>query len=225
VRRFHPEEVVNPIAIEFWENKDISLLCSQVTENDSWTTKMLRTSDFATQLFGSKKEYQKFISQNLPNPLTPDLKEYINFLEIESYTNFSDYIRFEFMDFSYLKEKLQIVKDNNNLINDEFENIMEIVLKSDVKLGDLMRTGININNITGFVSLRGYEIEKTYYLFIKLKTEVYHKTIPELFKHYQNLLLNKGLQVKIGSDKKFLIDESGEKIIEIISVQPKKYDK
>lgn len=83
VRKFHYSNVINPITIEFWSNNDITVLCAQMTQNEAWTTKMLKTADYATQLFGSKKEYKRFINDNLPNPVTPELSEFREFLKIE----------------------------------------------------------------------------------------------------------------------------------------------
>lgn len=225
VRKFQPSDIINPLTIEFWQNNNITLLCAQMIQNDIWTTKMLKTSDYASQLFGSKKEYKDFVNENLPNPITPQLNEYKQFLELESLNNFSNYVRFEFLEFEFIKQKLQKVIDSNNMRDDEFEDIVEVVFKSNTReLGDVTRTNISINSVSGFIDSRIYTVEDMYYTFVKLKTETFHKAIDELFTHFKNLVKNEGIKPEISSNKKSLIIEGKDEKIEIISIQPKSYD-
>lgn len=225
VRKFHKADEINPITIEFWSKNDITLLCAQMTENDAWTTKMLKTSDYASQLFGSKQMYKDFITANLPNPITPELKEYIDFLQLESYTLFTHYIRYEFSNFDLIKQKLQRVIDNNNLRTDEFDNIIEIVLKSTTKkLWELTNTEVNRSKISGFVDARKYNSEALYFTFIKFETGTYNKSKEELFKHFQDKLKNEKINSEIDfKDKSITIKGTSEKI-KIISVQPSSYN-
>jgi len=225
VRKFQSRDTVNPITIEFWSKNDITLLCAQMTQNDALTSKMLQTSDYASQLFGSKNEYKNFINANLPNPITPALKEYIQFLELESFTKFSDYIRFDFSKFEFVNQKLQKIMESNNLKYDENNEIVEIVLKSnDREIGDITQTDMNSHYISGFLNLRKYQVDKICYTFIRLSTSTFHKEIPEIFEHYQRLLERKGQESTISSNKKYLTINDTIKSIEIISVQPSSYD-
>tara|TARA_R110002050_G_scaffold192314_2_gene327262 strand:- start:5682 stop:8675 length:2994 start_codon:yes stop_codon:yes gene_type:complete len=226
VRKFHVPAKINPITIEFWRKNDIRLLCAQMTVNDTWTTKMLQTSDYTVQLFGSKNDYKKFIFNNLPEPISLELQEYIHFLELESYTRFSNYIRFEFSYFDLINQKLQRVIDSNNLKRDDFESVVEIILKSETKdLWGITHTDLENNTISGFIFARRYEVENRYYTFVRLKTDTFHRAIPELFEHYQKLLKVKDIDSKISSDNKLLTLDSSLEKIEIISIQPTSYSK
>lgn len=225
VRKFHTADTINPITIEFWSQNDITLLCAQMTQNDAWTTKMLKTSDYAAQLFESKHKYKEFINNNLPNPITSELIEYVQFLELESYTDFSRYIRFEFLSFNFIKQKLQRVIDFNNLAQDEAETIVEIVLKSDNKdLWDITHTNMSTNVISGFIELRRYNVNDTFFTFIRLQSGNYHKSIPEMFQHFKKMLDGKDIKSKIDLDKKSITVENTDESIKIISIQPISYD-
>jgi len=225
VRKFHTADTVNPITIEFWSQNDITLLCAQMTQNDAWTTKMLKTSDYAAQLFGSKQKYKDFIIANLPNPITPELKEYTEFLELESYTLFNQHIRFEFSNFNFIKQKLQKVIEFNNLKADEFENIVEVVLKSTTqKLWDTTHTNMSKDVITGYVDARKYNVNDSYYTFVRIETGTFHKAIPELFQHYNNILKGSNIETKIELDKKSISIKNTDESIKIISIQPASYN-
>lgn len=226
VRKFHTADKINPITIDFWSQNDITLLCAQMTQNDAWTTKMLKTSDYATQLFGSKQKYKDFIIANLPNPITPELKEYTEFLELESYTLFDAHIRYEFSDFKFIKQKLQKVIDFNNMKGDEFDNIVEIVLKSTTqKLWDITDRNISKSKVTGFVYVRKYESTGSFYTFVRLESATFHKSIPELFHLYKNILKgSSNIETKIELDKKTITVENTDESIKIISIQPISYD-
>ncbi len=225
VRKLNNADIVNPITIEFWENNDITILCAQMTQNDVWTPKMFKTSDFANQLFGSKYKYQIFIHNNLPVPITQELKEYIEFLDLESYAEFSNYIRFEFTQFDFIKQKLQKAIETSSFKNDEFEKVVEVVIKSKEKyLGEITRTNLSNTSISGFISMHWHEIDGISYTFIRLETATYHKAIQELLEHYKDLLSFKNVESIISPNKKILTIEGAKESIEIISVQPNSYD-
>jgi len=222
VRKFHTTDTINPITIEFWSKNDITLLCAQMIENDAWTTKMLKTSDYAAQLFESKHKYKEFINNNIPNPITPELKEYTEFLELESYTLFDEYVRYEFLDFKFIKQKLQRVIDFNNLKGDEFDNIIEIVLKfTTKKLWDISVRNMNKSKITGLVYARKYESTGSFYTFVRLESGTFQKSISELFTHYKNTLKdNSDIETKIELDEKSITVKNTDESIKIISIQP-----
>lgn len=225
VRKFHLADVINPITIKFWTNNNITLLCAQMIKNEDWTTKMVKTSDFTAELFGSKKEYKIFVNDILSKALTPELEEYCEFLEIESYTNFSRYIRFEFQKFNFIKQKLQRVKEINKLENDKFQNVVEIILKSDGKeLYEITDTNMNVNKLSGFIEATGFVVDENYYTFIRLQTGNYHKVVPEIFQHYQNMLKSRNFETTISLDEKTLKVSGTDKSIKIISIQPKSYN-
>ena len=225
VRRFVPSDEINKITIDFWSKNDIKLLCAQMIHNDAWTTKMLKTADFANDLFGTKQKYKDFIINNSPEPITPELKEYTDFLELESYTSFSDYIRFEFLNFEYAKKKLQRVIEFNNLKKDEFDNIVEVVFRSSTQeLFRITQTNLSSNKISGFVNSKTYNHNNSYYTFIKLETGTFYKTILALLQHYYNLLSDNNFESKIESDNKTIRIIDSDDVIKIISIQPNDYN-
>ena len=146
-------------------------------------------------------------------------------MELESYTDFSRYIRFEFLSFNFIKQKLQRVIDFNNLAQDEAETIVEIVLKSDNKdLWDITHSNMSTNVISGFIELRRYNVNDTFFSFIRLQSGNYHKSIPEMFQHFKKMLDGKAIKSKIDLDKKSITVEDTDESIKIISIQPISYD-
>ena len=72
---------------------------------------------------------------------------------------------------------------------DEFDNIVEIVLKSTTqKLWDITDRNISKSKVTGFVYVRKYESTGSFYTFVRLESATFHKSIPELFHLYKNIL-------------------------------------
>ncbi|MEX0995904.1 MAG: P-loop NTPase fold protein [Flavobacteriaceae bacterium] len=217
VGKFHTTDVINPITIGFWSNNDITLLCAQMIENEAWTTKILKTSDHATQLFGSKQKFKNFLKDNLPNPITPELKEYIDFINLESLTNFNSYILYNFIEFDLVNQKLNKIIEANKIKEDEYDNVSEIVIEAESEyLGNLSQT--NLHNIDTFINSRNFVYDNRHYVFINLKTSRLNQSISNLFLHYQNLLKVKGIDSEILNDNRELITQDGR--IKIISVQP-----
>ena len=225
-KKFLSEDTLNPLTIDFWENNDVAMLCAQMTENDAWTTKVYKTSDFATQLFGSKPHYKLFIEKRIGNSDRLELKEYLRFLELESYTNFSEYVRFEFVHFELIKEKMQKVIDTNALRDDEFENVVEIFISAiDDDMQRIVETNVSPQNIPGFINLRKHYTDIGFYSSLRVKSGRHNEAISELLKHYVKLLdknEDNGLYT-IGSDKTSIL--KGDKtLIKIVSVQPDSYN-
>ena len=222
-RKFQPEDILNPMTIDFWKKNDVSILCAQMTENDAFTVRVFKTSDFASQLFGSKSKYQSFIEKRIGNTNNPGLKEYLDFVRLESYASFRYYIRYEFVHFELIKLKMEKISDSNNLRNDEFDNIVEIFIKSkDEKTHQITGTNVNKESIPGLVSCLLHPTHSGYYSSVKIESSFIHKGISALLTHYVNLL-NAGTEDYVIDSKMMRILKGEEIILEVVSVQPKSY--
>ena len=206
-KKFHAGDIINPLTLDFWNKNDITLLCVQLIQNDAWTTKMLRTSDYANDLFGSKNNYKKYIDNRINNESSKELKEYKTFLFLESLTYFNKYIRFDFKEFNLVQKKLDDVIKFNNLINDEFDNIVEVIFESNSKeFFDATTTNLG-SNIKGFINIShsSYENSDIYYTFIRFESSEIHNSIKDSLKHFKNLLSRKHISLEISfKDKKSL---------------------
>ncbi len=223
-RKFQTEEVLNLVTIEFWQKNDITILCAQMTENDALTTKVFRTSDFASQLFGSKTEYKSFVENKIGKTDKPELKEYLDFIKLESYTDFSYYIRYEFVDFKVIKLKMQKVINTNNLRSDELDNTVEIFIESkDEKTHNITGTNMNKQKIPGLINCLVHQTDSGYYSSVRIESNSIHKGITALLNHYLSLLNKATKEYVIGSDKKSILKDT-EIVLEIVSIQPNSYD-
>lgn len=223
VRKFVQNDIVSDITKDFWSKNDISLLCAQMVQNELWTIKKFKTDDFVNQLFGSKQKYKDFIKNNLPETITPDLKEYLDFIELESYTSFSNYVIFDFKKFDYVKLKLKKVVDFNKFKDDKYDNMVEVVFESSNKeLHSITQN--NLNEISGYINSNRYNYENCYYTFIRLETGNFHKALEDLFKLYRKLLINDDIESKIDLTKKSITVNDTDEAIKVISIQPESYN-
>jgi len=219
VNKYHLRESINPLFINFWKENNITLLCAQMVDNDAWTTKMLKTSDFAKTVFNSKSNYKDFIFNNLPETLTEELKEYKEFIYLESLTNFKSYILYKFVEFDLVNYKLRKIINDNKIKKDDYDNVSEIVVEANSEnLGNISQS--NLNNIDGIINSRKFiNNNNKHYIFINLKTNQLDQSIFDLLEHYQNLLKEKKIDSKISNDFKELNSKEGN--IKIISIQPR----
>ena len=224
-RKFHVAKTLNPLIIDFWKKNDVTILCAQLTGNEAFTIKTFTTSDFASQVFGSFQEYKLFIEQKIGDTTNPALIEYLDYLKLEFYTNFSSPIRYEFKDFSLIKEKMQQVKQNNSLKHDKFDTIIELFIACSTE-GYQKITGTNLNksDIPGFIGHREYRNENDYYSTVRIKSSDIHKAKSMLLDHYLTYLNSKEKIYSIDY-KELSISKAQRKepAIKIISTQPKSY--
>ncbi len=223
-KKFHTGDVINPLTIDFWDKNDITLLCAQLTQNDAWTTKMLKTSDYADDLFGSKYDYKKYIDNRINDESSEGLKEYKWFLFLESLTYFKKYIRFNFKDFKLIQKKLNDVIVYNNMKSDEFDNIVEVVFESSSKaFFNATRSNVGSNSIKGFIAIShsSYENSDIYYTFITFDSSKIHNAIKESLRHFKNELLSRNIISDIDFENKII--KSDNEHIKIISIEPQDY--
>lgn len=223
VRRFQDETTINQLTIDFWKNNDITLLCAQMVESDSFTAKMIKTSDFVLRLFGSKKKYKEFVVKNAQTPITPEMDEYLNFLRIESFAGFSIYVRFDFKHFDWINQRLDKSMRSNNIYTDDMDNVVQFVFESDTKdLWEVTSTNINKEKIPGFLNLNWFNFEG-YHTFFQVETKEANNAIINLLKHFQKELNNKDIKSEISSDRKILKIANSNDKIEKVSSQPNSY--
>lgn len=222
VCRFHSAAKINPLVIDFWKENDIRLLCAQMIQNEVWTIKMLKTSDHAATVFGSKQRYLKFVLDRIGEVEDKGLKEYQKFVELESYRNFSSFIRFEFVHFEEIKQKLKTVKVNNRLSRDEYSNVVEIYMQSFNKdIFEATFTNVTVNNFDNLLNNQYYESDGLHITVIMITSDNVHNTIPNLLKHYKNTVRqSEDYVLDIEAQQ---ISKNGEIVLEVLSVQPEDY--
>lgn len=76
------------------------------------------------------------------------------------------------------------------------------------------------NNISGFIETKRYNVDDTYYTFVHIQMSNYHKAIPEMFQHFQNLLKGHDIETGIDLNNKTISIKDSKEAIKIISTQP-----
>ncbi|GGG35826.1 hypothetical protein GCM10011344_40900 [Dokdonia pacifica] len=224
-RKFHVLKTLNPLMIDFWRKNNITILCAQLTENKAFTIKNFKTSNFASQVFGSFEGYKSFIEQKIGDTKDSALIEYLDFIKLESYTNFSSPIRYEFRDFKLVKNKMQRVKQNNSLKHDEFDTIIELFITSSTEeYQKITVTNLNIVDIPGFIEHRYYRNKNNFFTTVKIQSSDIHKAKSMLLDHYLMYLSRKEKVFSIDNEELSISRlHQKEPIIKIISIQPKSY--
>lgn len=224
-RKFNSEEELNPMTIEFWENNGIELLCAQMTQNEAWTIKVFRTSDFAKQLFTTKDGFKAFVEKRVSQSNSEALQEYLDFLRLESYTGFMEPVRYEFDKFKLIGDKLQRVVERNNLITDEFENVIEVFIESiDESFHRIAQTNVATGVVPGFISLRKHHSENGYYCSLRINSSHFNESVSSLLKHYKTMVNNSQNvgQSRVRAEGMAIVQED-KQVIKIVSVQPESY--
>jgi len=224
-RKFNSEDELNPITKKFWENNDIELLCAQMTQNEAWTIKVFRTSDFAKQLFGSKEVYRAFVENRVSQASSEALKQYVDCLRLESYTGFMEPVRYEFDKFKLIGDKMQRVVERNNLNTDEFENVIEVFIESmDESFHRIAQTNVATGVVPGFISFRNHHSEDGYYSSLRINSSHFNESVSGLLKHYEKMVNNSENmgQSKVKAEGMAIVQE-GKQVIKIVSVQPESY--
>lgn len=224
-RKFNSEEELNPMTKKFWEDNEIQVLCAQITQNEAWTTKVFRTSDFVKQLFGSKEAYKTFVENRVSQGSNEALEQYIDFLRLESYTGFMEPVRYEFDKFKLIGDKMQRVVERHNLITDEFENVIEVFIESvDESFHRIAQTNVATGVVPGFISLRKHHSELGYYCSLRINSSHFNESVSGLLKHYETMVNNSqnAGQSRVRAEGKAIVQEN-KKVIKIVSVQPESY--
>lgn len=223
VRKLHPPEVLNPLVQDFWNNNDVKMLCAQMTQNDAWTVKMLKTSDHAATIFESKDIFKEFIFKRTEGSTDPAIVEYREFLELEYFSNFSSHLRYDFKHFIEINQKLKQVKINNRMKSDDFENVIEIFVEStSSEAHSATNTSMGVSVTPGFINNQSYKRDDRFFSKVRVASSDAHSYKKSLLDHYKRMLRSN--ESYVINNKEMTIAKDDIVIIEIISIQPEEYN-
>lgn len=212
------KEYLNNKIINFWKRNDIRLLAAQTLDSEVSSISMVRTNDVIIEIFSKKEDYKKFIENNSIKENKPELQEYLEFLKLESYTGYKQYVRFDFDKFDLCKQRLLILKNLKNIDKDQFAGITEFIFETSNKdIADISILNLNTNRIKGYHShIRLFN--KMFYTFIRVENSYRYNAKSNIFKHYKNSLIDQRyLNVEITQDE-IKVDNIVK--IKLVSVQP-----
>ncbi|WP_349663713.1 hypothetical protein IZU89_15135 [Cellulophaga lytica] len=127
-KQFVDSKVLNDLIIDFWQEENIELLCAQMIEPDVFSNNVFKTSDYVIEIFESKQIYKEFIFKIVANTDSLELKEYLDFLRIESFTNYRYNVIYSFVNFNLINERIKRTEKRDTRIAKELDNSVEIFI-------------------------------------------------------------------------------------------------
>lgn len=224
VVKLNQRDVANDLFKTLWNKSNIKLFCAQMLKHDTWAIKFLSTSEFVENIFGNKWEYYQFVAK-FENKNDSELNDYLDFLKVESFTNFKHYVMYEFTEFDLANQRIQFFKSSYSQYTEHHDNEVEIFWKS-ANQGALSATITNIGNDV-FSSLITNEWFKTsreeLYTRSRLKHESVEDNLKAALKHYRKNLRDYP-DAKINFQK-YEITNDDQVLIKLVSKQPTSFFK
>tara|TARA_R110002126_G_scaffold9840_1_gene44209 strand:- start:12492 stop:15221 length:2730 start_codon:yes stop_codon:yes gene_type:complete len=118
----------------FWKNRDIKLLCAQTIDAVAFSSSVYRLSDVIIDIYGTKANFVSFVRKH-KSAKTPEIQEYIQFLDLLQKTRFKSPIEFKFETFTLAKERIKNIKKQylNNSSFDEYKDYHQVILETNDK--------------------------------------------------------------------------------------------
>jgi hypothetical protein len=155
--------------VNFWDNRDIEILCAQATDLDSFAEFSFKITDTVTEIFNSKSEFVSFIKKH-NEAAKKEVKEFLKLFELLEISNFKYSCIYTFEESQIMKDKIEYQKrgKSKNKIN---KNTIQFILETNSSsLFDLLK---NDNKLTDNYDFR-IESKKNdnvllYYIFSYIK--------------------------------------------------------
>ncbi|GGD99569.1 KAP family P-loop NTPase fold protein [Planktosalinus lacus] len=158
---------VNIEMIAFWTRNSIKMLCAKSLNFSSFSLKAFAVSDLMVKIFGSFMDFKLFV-ENHQDKNEPEIIEYIKFLNIAMYTNFNNYIIFEFKVFKLMIERIKSQEINRQSYDrDQFENTQQLLfVYKEPELNDKRFSIIRTLRESGFTNVKDFSRDGWFSLFI-----------------------------------------------------------
>lgn len=220
--KFYLHEEVNYLFIEFWNKSNIDLLCSQMVKSQPFTARMLQTSDFVMKVFGTKQNYRNFVISIVgAKDLSESLKEYLEFLKVESFTDFKQPVLFIFKKFKKISSRVNQMMIDNNITVDDHEQMVEIFVESfSHEAFEATYTNVSSRKISELIDNETFQSDNKMYTRIRINRSIPHVSIKDAFSHYEDRLSKRYKSIETLKDPWKLLGNE-RKLIEIVSIQPK----
>ncbi|WP_203293539.1 KAP family P-loop NTPase fold protein [Luteirhabdus pelagi] len=223
IRKFYSAEKINPLVIDFWENNEINILCAQMVEFDAFTVHMAKTSDHAATIFGSKDEYMMFVKHKISERKDIGLDEYLDFLNLDYLSYFSDFLRFDFKEFDLILDRYQIIMENDPKGRDDYQNVVEIFIESfSDEVFETTYTNMSSKVVPGFINNLYYKRDGRLITKLRFSSEYIEDIEVKILNHYKSILSrNKTTIELIVQDSQ--ITQNEDVLLKLLSIQPEDY--
>ncbi|MBD1261995.1 hypothetical protein HZY62_15440 [Maribacter polysiphoniae] len=123
---------LNDLFKDFWNKRDIELLCAQTIDLPAFSYSVYQLSDIIIEIFGSKNKYVEFIKSH-PDATKKEIKEYIEFLILLQKTEFKIAIDFKFKESKLIKKRIKLLIEayKKNTSYDEIGNIKQVIFETN----------------------------------------------------------------------------------------------
>lgn len=123
---------LNELFKEFWNQRDIELLCAQTIDLPAFSYSVYQISDVLIDIFGSKNKYAEYIKAH-SSAGREEIKEFIEFLTLLQKTEFKIAIDFKFEKSELIKKRLKLLVKTykKNTSYDEVEKIKQVIFETN----------------------------------------------------------------------------------------------
>jgi hypothetical protein len=214
---------------DFLNNNTIAIFCVQSTDFDSFEDHVYAITDSVIEFFGSKQNFKTFV-ENHKERDTPEIKEYVQFLELFDITNFSIRISYKFKKLEAFALKAESIKlKNNDFQYEKYNKINQIFLhvKNEIDFNYVKNANLfddsnyRISDFKSFIYKNKFYLVLTYFYGKDDNHDI--KYMNKIYGYLQNIHPNSlTMSYKNPKIKKeeFSIKLDNKVILDIHSIQP-----
>ncbi len=214
-------EEANETFKDFWQGKNIEFLCMLMTDLESALYTVFKISSFATEIFGSKSDFIRFVASHQDHGLE-SVKEFLAFYRLLEITGHSSALLYDFSKSKMMKKKVDA--NVSSSASGDFphqSHAPQLIVKiTDIELGGRFPSAVSYSNKFKAAS---FIFQEEFYLKIDILEEnidywvsrIIDKLIALDSGHaafdYQNTEIQENTKIYMSADN----------YIEFVSIKPK----
>jgi hypothetical protein len=147
---------------KFWENNNIELLCTQLIEMSTNSSRAFKISNVVEEIFGSKKDFLSLLRNHRLKD-EKSIKEFLEFFELCEITNFSQFVIFSFKISELMKRRIIHFSDTLGKSNyDEYKDHTQVVFETNFEgLFEKIKEIRNPNSKLNFIKIEDFSLKTT----------------------------------------------------------------
>jgi hypothetical protein len=121
---------------EFLKTEKIITFCGQMLDVSFNRYNQFKLSEFVIELFGNFKAFKDFL-QNHASAESPEVKEFLNFMELQDFVYYNRFLKFQFQKLPVINYKSQ--DHNSDYDNDLADKTYQVLVEFSVSKEDMIR--------------------------------------------------------------------------------------
>jgi hypothetical protein len=123
---------LNDLFKNFWNQRDIELLCAQTIDLPAFSYSVYQISDVLIDIFGSKSKYVEYIKAHSSKG-REEINEFIEFLTLLQKTEFKIALDFKFRKSELIKKRISLMIQDykKNTSYDELDKIKQVIFETN----------------------------------------------------------------------------------------------